>query len=58
MDSKSIQNDYSNTDVNLDDNMIKSLEKFDFWQNIEKEIQAILSSENEKAGSVAIGKRE
>nr|WP_273404754.1 pilus (MSHA type) biogenesis protein MshL [Campylobacter avium] len=54
VDSKSIQNDYSNTDVNLDDNMIKSLEKFDFWQNIEKEIQAILSSENEKAASPII----
>ena len=49
VDSKSIQSDYSNTELNSDDNMIKSSEKFDFWQTMEKEIAAILSSENEQA---------
>ena len=54
VDSKSIQSDYVSMDSNLDDNMIKSSEKFDFWQTMEKEISAILNSENEKANAPII----
>lgn len=37
MDSKPRQNENDLSDES-NDNMIKSMDKFDFWQNIEKEI--------------------
>ena len=43
VDSKPRQNE---NDLS-DDNMIKSMEKFDFWQNIEKEITALLEAYGE-----------
>lgn len=38
VDSKPRQSEYYNAFEDNEDNMIKSMEKFDFWQNIEKEI--------------------
>lgn len=43
VDSKPRQSEWSVSEENSD-NVIKSMEKFDFWQNIEKEINALLSS--------------
>lgn len=40
MDSKPRQNENNLSDES-NDNMIKSMEKFDFWQNIEKEITQV-----------------
>lgn len=48
VDSRSKQSDFTNTEENtLDDNVIKSLERFDFWQNIEKELVTLLNTQNE-----------
>ncbi|EDP6915481.1 pilus (MSHA type) biogenesis protein MshL [Campylobacter upsaliensis] len=46
VDSKPRQNENDLSDES-DDNMIKSMEKFDFWQNIEKEITALLEAYGE-----------
>ncbi|MBS4236177.1 pilus (MSHA type) biogenesis protein MshL [Campylobacter vulpis] len=46
VDSKPRQNDIS-LDNESDENMIKSMEKFDFWQNIEKEITTLLNAYGE-----------
>ena len=46
MDSKPRQNENDLSDES-NDNMIKSMEKFDFWQNIEKEITALLEAYGE-----------
>lgn len=43
VDSKPRQNENDLSDES-NDNMIKSMEKFDFWQNIEKEITALLKA--------------
>lgn len=48
VDSRSKQSDFTNTEEStLDDNVIKSLERFDFWQNIEKELVTLLNTQNE-----------
>ncbi|EMS7836911.1 pilus (MSHA type) biogenesis protein MshL [Campylobacter coli] len=47
VDSKPRQSEYYNAFEDNEDNMIKSMEKFDFWQNIEKEIMILLSSSHE-----------
>ncbi|MCX2683248.1 pilus (MSHA type) biogenesis protein MshL [Campylobacter sp. MIT 21-1685] len=47
VDAKPKQTDYSISD-DIEDNMIKSMEKFDFWQNIEKELIALLNSSAEE----------
>lgn len=49
VDSRSKQSDFTatNEESTLDDNMIKSLERFDFWQNIEKELLTLLNTQNE-----------
>lgn len=46
VDSKPRQNENDLSDES-DDNMIKSMEKFDFWQNIEKEITTLLNAYGE-----------
>lgn len=46
VDSKPRQNENDLSDES-NDNMIKSMEKFDFWQNIEKEITALLEAYGE-----------
>ncbi len=43
VDAKPKQGEY-NQNEDIEDNMIKSMEKFDFWQNIEQEINALLNS--------------
>lgn len=43
VDAKPKQNEFSQNE-DIEDNMIKSMEKFDFWQNIENEINALLIS--------------
>ncbi|MCH5336310.1 MAG: pilus (MSHA type) biogenesis protein MshL [Campylobacter sp.] len=43
VDAKPKQAEY-NPSEDIEDNMIKSMEKFDFWQNIENEINALLSA--------------
>lgn len=49
VDSRSRQSDFTGTneESKLEDNMIKSLERFDFWQNIEKELINLLNTQNE-----------
>ncbi len=48
VDSRSKQSDMTNTDEkSIEDNMIKSIERFDFWQNIEKELVTLLNAQNE-----------
>ncbi len=48
VDSRSKQSDMTNTDEKgVEDNMIKSIERFDFWQNIEKELVTLLNTQNE-----------
>lgn len=48
VDSRSKQSDMTNTDEkSVEDNMIKSIERFDFWQNIEKELVTLLNAQNE-----------
>lgn len=48
VDSRSKQSDMTNTDEkSVEDNMIKSIERFDFWQNIEKELVTLLNTQNE-----------
>lgn len=48
VDSRSKQSDMTNTDEkSIEDNMIKSIERFDFWQNIEKELVTLLNTQNE-----------
>lgn len=47
VDSKPRQSEYYSAFEDNEDNMIKSMEKFDFWQNIEKEIMILLSSSHE-----------
>lgn len=55
VDARSKQSDYTNTEEStLDDNMIKSLERFDFWQNIEKELLTLLNTQNEPFESKGI----
>lgn len=46
VDAKPRQMDYVLND-DFEDNMIKSMEKFDFWQNMEKELLALLLSSNQ-----------
>lgn len=41
------QTDYGVSD-DIEDNMIKSMEKFDFWQSIEKELVTLLNSSSEE----------
>ncbi len=43
VDSKPRQSEYYSAFEDNEDNMIKSMEKFDFWQNIEKEIMILLT---------------
>ncbi|MDO4674101.1 pilus (MSHA type) biogenesis protein MshL [Campylobacter sp.] len=43
VDSKPKQSEWS-AHEEANDNVIKSMEKFDFWQNIEKEVNALLAS--------------
>ncbi|KAA6231291.1 pilus (MSHA type) biogenesis protein MshL [Campylobacter sp. LR264d] len=45
VDAKPKQSEYSQISDDLEDNMIKSMEKFDFWKNIEDEINALLSTQ-------------
>lgn len=48
VDSRAKQSDFTNTEESsLDDNVIKSLERFDFWQSIEKELLTLLNTQNE-----------
>ena len=48
VDARSKQSDFTSSEEGVnEDNMIKSLEKFDFWQSIEKELLTLLNSENE-----------
>lgn len=49
VDSRSRQSDFTGTneESKLEDNMIKSVERFDFWQNIEKELISLLNTQNE-----------
>lgn len=49
VDSRSRQSDFigTNEESKLEDNMIKSVERFDFWQNIEKELISLLNTQNE-----------
>ena len=55
VDSRSKQSDFTNTEQSsLDDNMIKSTERFDFWQNIEKELITLLNTQNEPFESKSI----
>lgn len=55
VDARSKQSDMTNTDEkSVEDNMIKSLERFDFWASIEKELLTLLNSENESAQTKAI----
>ncbi|EOG8844178.1 pilus (MSHA type) biogenesis protein MshL [Campylobacter jejuni] len=47
VDAKPRQSEYSGSFDDAEDNMIKSMEKFDFWQNIEKEIIVLLKNSHE-----------
>lgn len=47
VDAKPRQSEYSGSFDDAEDNMIKSMEKFDFWQNIEKEIIILLKNSHE-----------
>ena len=48
VDARSRQSDYKSGDEGaVEDNMIKSSERFDFWQTIEKELLALLNAEAE-----------
>lgn len=48
VDARSRQSDYKSGDEGaVEDNMIKSSERFDFWQTIEKELLALLNTEAE-----------
>lgn len=48
VDARSRQSDYlSNDESSNEDNMIKSFEKFDFWQSIEKELLTLLNTQQE-----------
>ncbi|RQD67672.1 pilus (MSHA type) biogenesis protein MshL [Campylobacter hepaticus] len=47
VDSKPRQSEYGGGFNDMEDNMIKSMEKFDFWQNIEKEITTLLKNSHE-----------
>lgn len=48
VDARSRQSDYmSNDETSSEDNMIKSLERFDFWQSIEKELVNLLNHNND-----------
>ena len=49
VDAKPRQSEYSGSFDDTEDNMIKSMEKFDFWQNIEKELSDLLNSSSDKA---------
>lgn len=48
VDARPKQSEYKNTFEDSEDNMIKSMEKFNFWENMEKEISTLLnfSSQN------------
>ena len=48
VDARARQSDFTSTDESIvEDNMIKSSERFDFWQSIEKELLTLLNSEGE-----------
>lgn len=48
VDARPKQSEYKSTFEDSEDNMIKSMEKFNFWENMEKEISTLLnfSSQN------------
>lgn len=54
VDARQRQSDYENDDKNNEDNVIKSVEKFDFWQSIEKELNAILSANAQNPAKVTV----
>ncbi|MBZ7931934.1 pilus (MSHA type) biogenesis protein MshL [Campylobacter sp. RM12910] len=47
VDAKPRQSEFKTSSEDNEDNMIKSMEKFDFWQNIEKEITMLINSSYE-----------
>lgn len=53
VDARARQNAQDNENTQ-DDNMIKSWEKFDFWQTIENELKLLLQSEGEQASTPII----
>ncbi|TQR30613.1 pilus (MSHA type) biogenesis protein MshL [Campylobacter sp. MIT 99-7217] len=50
VDTRARQN-LASADENLDDNMIKTLEKFDFWETIEKELFELLEQADREEGA-------
>lgn len=44
VDARAKQSDFGNAEVSFEDNMIKSLEKFDFWHTIETELLSLLNN--------------
>ncbi|NDJ27102.1 pilus (MSHA type) biogenesis protein MshL [Campylobacter sp. MIT 19-121] len=47
VDSRSKQNDFGGIETNTEDNVVKSLERFDFWQDIEVQLSNLLELEKE-----------
>ncbi|TQR41683.1 pilus (MSHA type) biogenesis protein MshL [Campylobacter sp. MIT 12-8780] len=47
VDSRSKQNDFGGIEANTEDNVVKSLERFDFWQDIEVQLANLLELEKE-----------
>lgn len=47
VDSRSKQNDFGGVEANTEDNVVKSLERFDFWQDIQMQLSNLLELEKE-----------
>ncbi|TQR25500.1 pilus (MSHA type) biogenesis protein MshL [Campylobacter sp. MIT 97-5078] len=47
VDSRSKQNDFSGVETNTEDNVVKSLERFNFWQDIQDQLSNLLELEKE-----------